>query len=470
VLTAAAMLAAAAPALAQSPALTAKGAQLEHILTEARSLGRAHIIVEFRVPQIGIESEAGLAAQKANVRAMQDAIIHQTLRRSAGVGRMMISPMFSVRATLAEIERLAADPRVVQIYPNRQNRPNLIQSVPLIRGNVLRRRGGDGTDQIVAIIDSGVKRNHQFLQGKVLIGACFSNDGGAGGVDTACHNGLFQQIGPAAGEPCVGDPGCTHGTHVAGIAAGNNRDFQVGEPRVGVAPRASLLAIQVFSLNCPQPPPQPPSICAFDGDILRGLEFVFDRRNAFAGKSIAAANLSLGGGRFTSRCNAASPLTGTINQLKNAGIATVIAAGNEGFRRAVGSPACISTAIAVGASDKLDVIASFTNMSALVKVMAPGVDILSSVTPNNFEFFSGTSMAAPHVAGSFAALRTLHPMATVDEITAALRTTGVAIADTRANGVFTRNRIRLNTADDTLEGESAPSAVSAARAEVSATQ
>jgi subtilisin family serine protease len=244
----------------------------------------------------------------------------------------------------------------------------------------------------------------------------------------------------------------------------------VGEPRFGVAPRASLLAIQVFSLNCPQPPPLPPGICAFDGDMLRGLEFVFDRRNMFPGKSIAAANMSIGGGRFTTRCNATSPLTGIINRLKNAGIATVIAAGNDGFRRAIGSPACISTAIAVGASDKLDVIASFTNMSALVKVMAPGVDILSSVTPNNFEFFSGTSMAAPHVAGSFAALRTLHPTATVDEITEALRTTGVAIADTRANGVFTRNRIRLNTADDALEGESAPSAVDAPRAEVSATR
>jgi Subtilase family/FG-GAP-like repeat len=152
--------------------------------------------------------------------------------------------------------------------------------------------------------------------------------------------------------------------------------------------------------------------------------------------------------------------------LRNAGVATVIAAGNDFSTDGINSPACISTAVAVGSSDKNNKISNFTNISSQVALMAPGgfggtnpcqlgaanADILSSVSVtssaivNQWNCFFGTSMAAPHVAGAFAAIRTMCPNATVDRILAALQKTGVPIKDTRSGGTVTKNSIRVDLA------------------------
>jgi subtilisin family serine protease len=409
---------------------------------------RAAVIVEFRAPAVGDASDADLARHKARVRSIQDAIINATIGPNVRVSRMEIVPMFAAYVSRAQLEALAADARVIKIYPNRLNRVNLLQSLPLIKQPFLKKEGGTGKGQIVAIVDTGVKAFHEFLKGKVIQGACFTNAGGAGGTaGSTCPNGTFAQTGKTAGEPCVGHADCVHGTHVAGIAAGRNTILITGEPKEGVAPQAKLLAINVFTVFSPT------TLSAFDSDIIKGQEFVFANRNAFTGMKIASINMSLGNSVSNStKCDASSPHTSIINQNRNANIATAIASGNNGFTNGVSAPGCVSTAITVGASDKSDNIASFSNMGSLVDVMAPGVSILSSVVSGSgYAFFNGTSMATPHIAGSVAALRTLHKTATVAQIQSALKL-GPQIVDNRSGGTFTRRREDLRKAEEALAG------------------
>jgi len=152
-----AALATVAPqAMAQSSKFSAKARNLSSIMSEVKTTGRAHVIVEFAVGAADIMTDSGLAARKKAVRAGQDAILTSTFgsvdrAASRGLSRMRIQPMFALVADEAELDALASDSRVVSIYYNDRASPSLIQSVPLIGGKVLKRRGGDGTGFIVGV-------------------------------------------------------------------------------------------------------------------------------------------------------------------------------------------------------------------------------------------------------------------------------------------------------------------------------
>jgi subtilisin family serine protease len=167
-------------------------------------------------------------------------------------------------------------------------------------------------------------------------------------------------------------------------------------------------------------------------------------RNTYA---IAAANMSLGGGTYTSVCDSDSRKS-IIDSLRNAGIATVISSGNDGYTNATGAPGCISSAITVGSSTKTDAESSFSNAASWVDLMAPGSSICSSVngwTQNcgtGYGFASGTSMAAPHVTGTWAVMKSKNGVASVSAIESALESTGVPIA----TGAGNKPRIDLDNA------------------------
>src|SRR4029078_10162816 len=109
-----------------------------------------------------------------------------------------------------------------------------------------------------------------------------------------------------------------------------------------------------------------------------------------------AVNLSLGSGVYSSSCDATSPaMTAEIDQLRNAGTATVIAAGNAGSSAGLSFPSCISRAVSVGSTNKSDVISLFFNTSNSLALLAPGESINSSIPGGGFGYMSGTSMAAP---------------------------------------------------------------------------
>ena len=133
-----------------------------------------------------------------------------------------------------------------------------------------------------------------------------------------------------------------------------------------------------------------------------------------------------------------------IDNLKSAGIATVAASGNDGLTIGIAEPACIAAAVSVGATDDADAVAYFTNSSADLDLLAPGVDIVSSVPGGGFESLEGTSMAAPHVAGAWAVYKQSNPTATVDEVLSSLINTGVPIEDWR--GGPTKPRLKVGAA------------------------
>ncbi len=214
----------------------------------------------------------------------------------------------------------------------------------------------------------------------------------------------------------------------------------------GVARDAQLISIQIFSqLSGPGCFPRPsPCATALISDLLRGLERVLELSSSF---DIAAVNLSLGGGSFSSHCDN-DVLKLAIDELRAAGIATVVASGNDGADGTIARPACISSAIAVGSTTKRNFLSVFSDHADIVDLLAPGSFIRSSVPGARFAVLSGTSMATPHVAGAFAILRSVDPFATVDELETALTITRRPIA--RA-GVI-KPRIKVAAAVDALLG------------------
>ena len=160
--------------------------------------------------------------------------------------------------------------------------------------------------------------------------------------------------------------------------------------------------------------------------------------------------MSLGGGYYSSACDSRAPaIASIINRLTNAGIAVVIASGNSGMNGYISHPACISNAVAVGSSTKTDGLSSFSTPSPLIDLLAPGEAITAGVPSRSYRRMSGTSMAAPHVAGAFALLRSYDPNVSVLQLQTALACSGEHI---ERSGV-SRNRIDMRSAYQFLKEE-----------------
>jgi len=281
--------------------------------------------------------------------------------------------------------------------------------------------GFDGTGQTVAIIDTGVDTSHPFVAGRVIREACFT--------DNACPDGTGTQIGGGAAPPCLWGSGCGHGTHVAGIIAGRSAVMS------GVAPGANIIAIQVFSrvdetIECAG---EIPCARARADDVLRALEYVYSLRNEV---QISAVNLSLSSDDARLVGCDESQMKSPIDRLRAAGIATIVSSGNGGAKDGLGLPACISSTISVGATNGVsDTVWPDSNSAPALDFLAPGVAVSSAIPGDQFASATGTSAAAPHVAGAWAL--SAQRLGTRDVATIAdhLRRTGVPIAD--SNGVIT---------------------------------
>lgn len=210
---------------------------------------------------------------------------------------------------------------------------------------------GDGT--AVAIIDTGIDENHEDLN---LLG----------GINTIDNTDYRYD-------------GNSHGTHVAGTVAALDNDRGV----VGVGPALGLYAVKVL---------------ADDGSgtvdsVVAGIEWA-------VGQDIPVLNMSLGSSTDSTTMREA------CNNAYSAGHLLVAAAGNSGNPPGrgdnVGYPAAYDSVIAVAASSNNDKRASFSSTGPDVELIAPGVDILSTIPGNEYGSKSGTSMASPHAAGAAA--------------------------------------------------------------------
>lgn len=179
----------------------------------------------------------------------------------------------------------------------------------------------------------------------------------------------------------VNSDGNGHGTHVAGI---------IGGTKWGVAKRVKLVAVKVLNA----------SGSGTWSSVIAGMNWV--ETHAVADKSVV--NMSLGGGATTAVDDA-------TDHLVAAGVFVAVAAGNNNQSACNFSPARAPAAFAVGAIDSTDRKAAFSNFGPCLKAYAPGVGITSDWIGSNTatNTISGTSMAAPYVAGIAALYLAAHP-------------------------------------------------------------
>ncbi len=336
-----------------------------------------------------------VAFRAAGFRAQKQAVL-------AGLGDRDVTvlidyshlPLAFLRVRTADaLARLAADPRVLQVYEDRREPRALAESLPLIGQPHAAAQGYLGAGATVAVIDSGVDYTHPAF------GSCT-----APGVPASCKVAYARDFAPYGGKRAA-DP---HGTNVAGIV-------------LGVAPTARVVALDVIGAD---------KLAALS-DQLAAMNWVVANQAAYG---IVAMNMSIGGGKY------GAPVSGdarkpAVDQARAAGVLTVAAAGNNGYAGALSVPAAIAGVISVGAvydsaqaqswtyksaactdyAPPADHVACFSNSAPFLTLLAPGAFITAAGVTTQ-----GTSQASPHVAGAVAVLRAAFPGETLEQTVARL--------------------------------------------------
>jgi hypothetical protein len=235
--------------------------------------------------------------------------------------------------------------------------------------------GYDGDGVVVAVIDTGVTWNHPDLSTQIWVNM---DEVAGNGIDDD-RNGYIDDIRGWDFVARDADPsdGNGHGTHVAGIIAADAD----GQGATGVAPGAKIMPVRVLGNDG----------SGSDANVAAGIRYA-------ANNGADIINLSLGGAYSNSILSA-------IQYAQQRNVLVVVAAGNE----SASTPsyparysATLANVVSVGAHSSSNSLASFSNRvgtSNAVQVDAPGVNIVSSMPNGRTALMSGTSMAAPHVAG-----------------------------------------------------------------------
>jgi subtilisin family serine protease len=437
------------------------------LLAAATALAAA---VSLTAPASATSAE-GQATAGASERPVRVIVTYDSLANRPSVARsvdrlgtvtrtMKRSAHLVAKVPASDLERLRRSPHVRAVQVDVPERLALDSSTKVIHADTAHAAGWTGAGTTVAILDTGVDLDHPFLGGRVIAQYCSSDpDPSEPAQESLCPNGSSTDdsadIDSLPACSSASGPLCDHGTHVAGIAAGNGSGV-AGAPVAGVAPGANIIAMQVFTrFNgadvCGTG--QAPCVASYQSDQMAALDELAALDTAHPSWNIVAANLSLGGGGFSAACDT-DARKHAVDTLLAQGVATVIAAGNDSFGAKVSTPGCISSAVTVGATNDSDSVASYSNRGKLLDVFAPGSSITSSVPDDGWATYNGTSMATPHVVGALALMRQHTPWRSIASLVADLKASGKAVSYGSGGVTVTTRRIDVTAA---LAANHAPS-------------
>ncbi len=326
------------------------------------------------------------------------------------------------------MRQLAAQPNVEYVEVDKINRIALTPNDPQFgqqygfgtgAGGIRATEAWDvtsGAGTVVAVLDTGIT-SHPDLNANVLPGYDFVSDATVGGDG----NGRDADASDP-GDYYGGDPSSWHGTHVAGtVAAVTNNGVGVA----GTAFNAKVVPVRVLGRGG-----------GYDSDIADAV--IWASGGSVGGVPANAnpaevINLSLGGGG-----SCGSAMQSAINGAVGRGTTVVIAAGNSNANVSGFSPANCNNVVVVASNTNTGARSSFSNYGALIDVSAPGSSIVSTLNSGtqgpgspSYASYSGTSMAAPHVAGVVALMQSIAttPL-TPAQVEATLKSTARAFPST----------------------------------------
>jgi serine protease len=436
-------------AVAQEPA-TQEAATVPAAQTEAAPGTPAERLI------VGYKS--GAAEAKSNKAAEADATAKGKeagedvdFQRRLGTGAALVD--LGEKLTKADVADVVAeykaDPQVAYVVPDRLNKPlatpndtQYAKQWDLFESTAGMRVPGawdvaTGSGVTVAVIDTGYV-THSDLGANIVAGYDFISD-------TAVSNdGNGRDSNPADTGDWTTDGQCAsdweattsswHGTHVAGtIAAVTNNSKGVA----GIAYGAKVSPVRVLG-QCG----------GYDSDIIDAITWASGGTvsGVPANSNVAKViNMSLGGG---GACSSATQ--SAINGAVNRGTTVVVAAGNENQNASNSNPANCNNVITVAATDRAGNRANYSNYGSIVDIAAPGGEmtatsstdgILSTLnsgaqgpSTESYDYYQGTSMATPHIAGLVALMKSANPSLTPAQIESAIKTNSRALPGTCSGG------------------------------------
>ncbi|MGM9923446.1 MAG: S8 family serine peptidase [Bacillus sp. (in: firmicutes)] len=345
---------------------------VDRIFSEAEEYEPGELIVVF--------SDAASEEKKQEIVTKYNLKVQSTLQND----RFMLVETPRGKQAEEVAEALVKFPEIKYVQPNKKVKKLFTSQEPYYKKQwylpkIETPRAWDSTkgssDVVVAVIDSGVQKDHRDLKGSIV-------------------SPIDMVTGSSDYEPDF------HGTHVAGIIAAAFNKYGTA----GIAPNTKIMPINVFEGED-----------AYSWTIVAGIEYAVEN-----GADII--NMSLGQYGYDYAEDYA------IQQAVKKGVTVIAAAGNENTDELF-YPAAYSNVIAVSATDSNDRITYFSNYGSYVDVSAPGEGILSTSVGNGYEYLDGTSMAAPVVSGIAALILAKNPFTTVAEVQTILKKSSVDLGN-----------------------------------------